>query len=100
MKVNAGFNIDNVITAGLPISEQEDSRSRPPERALREIVARVQALPGVRNVALTSVLPLEGWGYGMPFQIAGQPLVDMAHRPACFFKMVSPGYFLHARNSS
>ncbi len=29
----------------------------------------------------------------MPLQIAGQPPVDMAHRPACFFKMISPGYF-------
>jgi len=26
-------------------------------------------------------------------QIAGQPPVDMAHRPACFFKMISPAYF-------
>jgi putative ABC transport system permease protein len=29
----------------------------------------------------------------MPFQIAGQPLVDRANRQSCFFKMVSPTYF-------
>ena len=60
---------------------------------LRSIVANLGAVPGVRDVAITSALPLEGWGYGMPFQIAGQPLVDRANRQDCFFKMVSPSYF-------
>ncbi len=36
---------------------------------------------------------MQGWGYGMPFQIASQPMVDRANRQACFFKMVSPSYF-------
>jgi putative ABC transport system permease protein len=36
---------------------------------------------------------MQGWGYGMPFQIAGRPTVDRANRQACFFKMVSPSYF-------
>jgi putative ABC transport system permease protein len=36
---------------------------------------------------------MQGWGYGMPFQIADRPLVDRANRKACFFKMVSPSYF-------
>ncbi len=35
---------------------------------------------------------MQGWGYGMPFQIAGKPMVDRANRKACFFKMVSPSY--------
>ena len=53
----------------------------------------MEAVPGVRDVALTSALPMRGWGYGMLFQIAGRAFVDRAHRPACFFKMVSPSYF-------
>jgi len=36
---------------------------------------------------------MQGWGYGMPFQRAEQPMVDRANRRACFFKMVSPSYF-------
>jgi putative ABC transport system permease protein len=93
MRVDAGFDITNVISAGLPVS---DKKIPDPERLnahYREIVAGVRALPGVREAALTSVLPLEGWSYGMPFQIAGQPLVDVSHRPACFFKIVSSEYF-------
>ena len=37
---------------------------------------------------------MQGWGYGMPFQIADKPMVDRANRKACFFKMVSPSYFM------
>ena len=53
----------------------------------------MESLPGVRDVALTSALPMQGWGYGMPFQRADKPIVDRANRRACFFKMVSPSYF-------
>lgn len=61
---------------------------------LLQITNRIGSLPGVRNVAMTSALPMRGWGYGMPFQIAGHPAVDRANRRGCFFKMVSPAYFL------
>ena len=93
MKVETGFDTNNVISMGLPLSEKKIPDPARVNMRYREILARVEALPGVRDAAVTSVLPLEGWGYGMPFQIAGQTLVDMAHRPACFFKIVSPGYF-------
>lgn len=91
--VDIGFDATNVITAGLPIA---DKRFPDPDRLnayLRQIEDRVGALPAVRGVALTSALPMQGWGYGMPFQIADRPMVDRANRRACFFKMVSPSYF-------
>jgi len=44
-------------------------------------------------VALSSALPLRGWGYGMPFQVANHAVVDRASRPAGFFKIVTPTYF-------
>jgi putative ABC transport system permease protein len=59
----------------------------------REMLEQIRAVPGVLNAANTTALPLQGWGYGMPFQIAGQPVKDVANRPGCFFKMVSPSYF-------
>jgi putative ABC transport system permease protein len=91
--VDTGFNAENVITAGLPISEKRFPNPDDLNVYLRQIVTNVQNIPGVREVALTSALPMEGWGYGMPFQIAGKPLVDRANRKPCFFKMVSPSYF-------
>jgi predicted permease len=91
--VDTGFDANNVITAGMPIA---DKRFPDPDRLngyLRQIEANIEALPGVRGVAFTSALPMKGWGWGMPFQIADHPMVDRANRKACFFKMVSPSYF-------
>jgi len=91
--VDTGFNAENVITAGLPISEKRFVNSDQLNAYLRQIVLNLRNIPGVRDTALTSALPMEGWGYGMPFQIAGKPMVDRANRKPCFFKMVSPSYF-------
>jgi putative ABC transport system permease protein len=91
--VDTGFNTENVITAGLPISEKRFANPDDLKAYLRQILSNVETIPGVRDAALTSALPMQGWGYGMPFQIANKPIVDRANRKACFFKMVSPSYF-------
>jgi putative ABC transport system permease protein len=93
LSADMGFDSTNVITAGLPIANERYPDPQKLNVYLKSIVANVQAIPGVRDVAFTSRLPLQGWGYGMPFQIAGQPMVDRANRQPCFFKMVSPTYF-------
>jgi len=92
-QVDTGFDSTNVLTAGLAIPDRKFPDPAQLNAYLRQIVGSVEALPGVRDVALTSALPMRGWGYGMPFQRADQPIVDRANRKACFFKMVSPSYF-------
>jgi len=57
-----------------------------------ETLATVRAVPGVREAAMTSALPMQGWGFGMPFRMEGQN-IEASKRPACFFKIVTPGYF-------
>ncbi|HWE48701.1 MAG TPA: ABC transporter permease [Bryobacteraceae bacterium] len=88
-----GFETTNILTAGLPLNDKSYPEPDQLRAFLRQTIANIQAIPGVRDVAFASTLPLQGWGYGMPFQISGRPLVDRPHRPACFFKMVSPAYF-------
>jgi len=91
--VDTGFDSTNVLTAGLPIPDKRFPDPAQLNAYLRQVVGNVESLPGVRDVALTSALPMEGWGYGMPFQRADKPIVDRANRRPCFFKMVSPSYF-------
>jgi putative ABC transport system permease protein len=91
--VDTGFDATNVLTASLPIAEKQFPDTAAFTAYFRELTDRVKTLPGVRDVALTSALPLRGWGYGMPFQRADKPVVDHANRAACYFKMVSPSYF-------
>jgi putative ABC transport system permease protein len=92
-QADLGVDTTNVLTAGLPLSDKVYPDPVRLDSYLREIESNLQALPGVRDVAFASALPMQGWGYGMPFQIAGQAAVDRANRQACFFKMVSPSYF-------
>ncbi|MGH9445860.1 MAG: ABC transporter permease, partial [Terriglobia bacterium] len=91
--VNPGVDTTNVLTMGLPMSMAKNTNGATLTNYLREITETVRSVPGVRDAAVTSALPMEGWGFGMPFLIAGRTYVDPAHRPACFFKIVGPSYF-------
>jgi putative ABC transport system permease protein len=93
LAVDAGFDTTNVITMGLPRLMGEDTDPDRLSLYYRRIVDEIASLGGVRDVALTSALPMQGWGFGMPFQIAGQQVVDRAKRRGCFFKIVTPSYF-------
>lgn len=92
-QVDPGFDSTNVLTFRLPLSDEQYPDPVALNAHLRQLEEKLAALPAVTGVALTSALPMQGWGYGMPYQIAGQPVLDRAHRRACFFKMVSPSYF-------
>jgi len=91
--VNSGFDTTNVLTMGIPLSPTKFKDGPQAALQIKQVLDRVGSLPGVRDVAVTSALPLQGWSYGMPFLIAGKPFKDRANREACYFKMVSPGYF-------
>jgi putative ABC transport system permease protein len=92
MQVETGFDATNVITMGLPIASDAFPDSDQLNGYLRRIVARVEAVPGVREAAVTSTLPMRGWGNGMPFLIAGRPAVDRANRNGAGFKQVGVSY--------
>jgi putative ABC transport system permease protein len=92
-QVDTGFDSTNVITAWLPMDEKQYTQGPQIIEYYKQVLDSIQAVPGVRDVATTSALPLQGWGYGMPFQIAGKPVVDVSNRPGAFFKMVSASYF-------
>ncbi|MDB6113364.1 MAG: permease, partial [Lacunisphaera sp.] len=91
--VDPGFTTTNVLTFRLPINNTRFPDGTALNAHLRTITDRLSALPGVTDVALTTALPMQGWGYGMPYLAADKPVVDRAHRNGGYFKMVSPSYF-------
>ncbi len=91
-QVNPGFETTNVITMRLPMTSEHYPNGARIISYLERVLDQVQAVPGVRDIATTAALPLQGWSDGMPFLIKGRPFVDMANRPACGFKPVSPSY--------
>jgi predicted permease len=91
-QVDPGFDSTNVITMGLPRSSTQYPDGPRMINYQEQVMEKIQALPGVRQAAITIALPLEGWGYGMWFMIEGAPFVERPNRPTCGFKIVSPSY--------
>ncbi len=93
LRVNTGFSSENVITARLPIARERLPRPEQLIEYLRTLDGGLRSTPGVRDVAFSNVLPMRGWGDGMPFQVAEHAFVDRANRTAAFYKRVTGSYF-------
>ena len=60
---------------------------------MSSLIDRVKGVPGVQHAAMTSALPMQGWGFGMPFRLDGMPRGNDSERQPCYFKIVTPDYF-------
>jgi putative ABC transport system permease protein len=93
-QADTGFDSTNVVTAWLPTSVRRFPTNGEFLGYIRTVGERVGSLPGVKDVALTSGLPTQGWGWGaMMFQVVGSEPVEPSLRPYCMVKMVTPSYF-------
>ncbi len=92
--VDLGVRTDHVLTFFLPVP---DSRPKDPKTITayyRDILAHIDAVPGVTHAAAMTGMPLYGAGFGMPFTLEGGPTyADRSKRPNTFFGMVTPDYF-------
>jgi predicted permease len=98
LHVDRGFDTERTMTARVELPrEQYPDR---PHRAVfyREVLAKLNRLPGVEHAALTSMLPMDGGGWGDSAQLPGdaRPWTQL---PGENWRWVSPGYFetLHLR---
>jgi predicted permease len=91
--VDPGFNPHNVLTMSISLSGPQFQKSASVGEVVKNATERVQALPGVVTAAGSCCLPLLG-GYGMPFIIAGRPLLngEISHGGGVWVS-ASPGYF-------
>lgn len=91
-RVDPGFRPDHVLTFSFSlVGERYDEAHR--QIAYREIVSRVEALPGVQAAGLTLSLPFDGSNWGSIFIVAGQPVPPRAELPSAAWIPVSPGLF-------
>ena len=92
--VDRGYRAEQVLTMVIdPLGARY-----PTETALLQFFDQVEqeirAVPGVRDVAYASTLPMgESYAGDYFFEIVGDPPVTDAQRPAADFQIVSPKYF-------
>jgi predicted permease len=98
MRVDRGFDTERTLAVSVELPWQNYPNR--PKRAefYRDALAKLNALPGVEQAALTSVLPLNGEGWGDMAQLPGdtQPWTQL---PGESWRWVSPNYFeaIHLR---
>jgi putative ABC transport system permease protein len=91
-RVDLGIRTDNVLGFQLTVPERRLKGNEQISSYYRQMLERVEAVPGVRKAAALAGMPLGGPGFGMPFSIVGQPVLNPSERPGAGFQMVTPGY--------
>ncbi len=93
-RVDLGVKTDHVLTFFLPVPDQRSKDPVEITNYFRDILSRIDAVPGVEHAAAMTGMPLYGAGFGMPFTIVGGPTyADPSQRPDTGFGMVTPDYF-------
>ena len=92
-RADLGFRSDHVLTFNLPVPEGRLKGTEQIDGFYRQVLERVEAVPGVLRAMAATGMPLEGPGFGMPFTVAGKPVSDPSARPGAAFLMCTAGYF-------
>ncbi len=90
--VHPGFDPTGALTmtVSLPAAAYPDDVRR--TAFVRDAVARLETLPGVRSASASVGLPMSV-GVMAPFLAEGQPPVSIGERPLGEWEAISPGYF-------
>ncbi|HEX3129900.1 MAG TPA: ABC transporter permease, partial [Thermoanaerobaculia bacterium] len=86
-----GLVAENVLTAHLavPAAQLEGSR----QRLFRPLLEDVRRLPGVREAALISMLPIQDAWTNTGFEVEGRPASKPGQSPVAEIRVASPGLF-------
>lgn len=92
LDIDYGFSTDHVLS--VPIALPASRYADPPARigAFDRILSGVKALPGVRSVSSTSLLPMRGEGQ-VNFVVAAGTNVPRPEQPSANFRFIAPEYF-------
>jgi len=95
MRVDPGFDPENVLTAGIWLSESDYPNPEGRIAYYESLVEEVEALPGVESVGLIDRLPIIHGGGNIYLYTEDQPPDDRQASMArsADFRIVTPGYF-------
>jgi predicted permease len=91
-QVDPGFRANNILTMSVSLSPAQYDTDAKRASFYRQLVERVEAMPGVDDASVTLTLPTAGWA-GAPVQITGRPEPPLNQRPIAIVQQISPDYF-------
>ena len=92
-RVDLGFRTERLLVFDLPVPETRLRDGDAVRAFYRQLLERVQAVPGVTNATVTTGIP--GWGtqFGGPFEVVGHPVPEGSPWRGAGYNMVTPGYY-------
>src|SRR3954452_1569480 len=91
--LDPGFRADHLLALNVDLSETKYPDNPKRTAFFDEVVRRIQALPGVRSVAVAGNLPFTYNGDSMPIGAEGIPDQPPDQRSDVVFRAIGPGYF-------
>jgi len=91
-RVDLGIRRDHVLTFQLPVPDQRLKDANQIRSYYRQMLERIEAVPGVRRGAVVTGVPGRGPYFGMGVSVVGQAEVNPSDRPGAAFQMMTPGY--------
>ena len=92
LRQERGFDSARTMTAMVQLPRESYPNLQKRAEFFRDVLPKLAALPGVEHAALTSVLPLDGGGWGDIAQLPGDPR-PWTQMPGQDWRWISPGYF-------
>jgi len=91
-QIDLGIRPDNVLAFNLPVPPQRLKGPDQMRSYYRQMLEKIQAVPGVRNATVMSGMPAGGPGSSARFSVVGQPQANPSERPSSGLQMISSGY--------
>ena len=92
-KIDLGIRAEHVLTFQLPVPEQRLTDSDQIRAYYKQMLEKIEAVPGVKRAAATAGVPGRGPFFGMGISVVGQAAINPSERPGSSFQMITPGYF-------
>jgi putative ABC transport system permease protein len=93
LRVDPGFNPRDLLTAVVPLPDNRYGKDPEMRRFYRELLPRLEALPGVEAAAITMPFPYQRSDISIAFDLHDRPPAPPDRPFVAAWRSVSPGYF-------
>jgi putative ABC transport system permease protein len=93
LSVSPGFDVQHALRADISLPQYQYSTPQQWSAFADELLARIQAQPGLQNSAMVVPAPITDGRVNLGFDIAGSPSLTAAETRSADYVSISPDYF-------
>jgi len=91
--VSPGFDSESLLTVRLLLPSSKYGQDHQRIAFFRQLLQRLEILPGVRSVSAIDAIPFGGPGSATGFTIVGRPAPAPGEKPTLDVRVIDPNYF-------